>query len=144
MAVALRDITVDNWQTCIHLQLAEGQDHLLASNLYSLAEAWVEPALRPRAVYDDDTMIGFVMYVYDPAQACYWIPRFMIDARCQGMGYGRAAMQAVIDELRGQRPEAPIMISVTPDNEPARNLYLGLGFADTGHNRRGEDILRLD
>lgn len=143
MHVTLRDITPANWQQCINLRLPPRQSDLLASNLYSLAEAYVEPQLQPRAIYAGNRMIGFVMYEYDPDDGCYWIPRFMIDIRYQGQGYGKAAIQAVLDELHAQRPDTPVMLSITPDNEVARNLYLSLGFEDTGRHKKGEDILRL-
>jgi diamine N-acetyltransferase len=142
MHATLHDITPANWQQCIHLHLPPRQSGRIASNLYSLAEAYVEPQLQPRAIYADGRMIGFVMYEFDAEDGCYWIPRFMIDIRYQGQGYGRQAIQAVIDELRSQQPDAPIMLSITPDNEVARNLYLSLGFVDTGRHKRGEDILR--
>lgn len=143
MHVTLHDITPANWQECINLRLPPRQSDLLASNLYSLAEAYVEPQLQPRAIYAGNRMIGFVMYEYDADDGCYWIPRFMIDIRYQGQGYGKAAIQAVLDELHDQRPDTPVLLSITPDNEVARNLYLSLGFEDTGRHKKGEDILRL-
>ncbi|MES1943531.1 hypothetical protein PC39_05435 [Salinisphaera sp. PC39] len=143
MPITLRDITPANWQQCIGLEPAPAQAHRIASNLYSLAEAYVEPRLRPRAIYLGRRMIGFVMYEFDAENDCYWIPRFMIDARCQGRGYGKRALQAVIAALRDQRPDAPIMLSITPDNAIARHLYSSLGFVATGHRRHGEEVLRL-
>lgn len=143
MPITLRNITPANWRQCVGLEPSPAQEHRIASNLYSLAEAYVEPQLQPRAIYLGPRMIGFVMYVFDAENGCYWMPRFMIDARFQGRGYGKRALQAVIAALRDQRPEAPIMLSITPDNAIARHLYSDLGFEATGHRKHGEDILRL-
>jgi len=140
--ISLREINQGNWQYCIHLQLAPAQASKLASNLYSLAEAYAEPRCRPRGIYANDMMLGFVMYEFNEHSGAYSIPRFMIDARWQGLGYGRAALQAVLDELKTERPDAPILISLTPDNDAARRLYVGLGFEETGQQVHGEDVLR--
>lgn len=140
-AITLAPVTVANWQTCIHLRLAPEQVAHLASNLYSLAEAYVEPACVPRAIYADGIMIGFVMYTFHESSGAYSIPRFMIDAHWQGAGYGRRAMAVIIDTLKTERPAAPIFISLTPDNAAARRLYTGLGFEETGRREAGEDLL---
>ena len=143
MALTLKTIDIHNWQACIHLQLAEDQRSLLASNLYSLAEAYVQPACQPRGIYDGSLMIGFAMYLYEAADGLYWIPRFMIDQRQQGKGYGRSGMQAVVDEMIADRPDTPIMISITPVNTAARALYESLGFEDTERRSHGESILQF-
>lgn len=140
--VSLRKITQANWQYCIHLQLAPEQASKLASNLYSLAEAYVEPRCQPRGIYAGEMMLGFVMYEFHEYSGTYSIPRFMIDTRWQGLGYGRDALTAVIDELKNDHPDAPILISLTPDNDAARRLYIGLGFEETGERIHGEDVLR--
>jgi diamine N-acetyltransferase len=141
-AVSLRPVTVANWQQCIHLRLAPEQAARVATNLYSLAEAYVQPRCVPRAIYADEAMIGFVMTEYIEATGAFNIPRFMIDIAWQGGGYGSAALQAVIDTLKAERPDAPILISFTPENSAARRLYENHGFEDTGQRFYGEDVLR--
>ena len=139
--ITVAPVTVANWQTCIHLRVSPEQATHLASNLYSLAEAYVEPACVPRAIYADETMIGFVMYTFHESTGAYSIPRFMIDVHWQGAGYGRRAMAAVLDTLKAERPAAPVFISLTPGNAAARRLYTALGFEETGRREAGEDIL---
>ena len=143
MAVHLEPVTLHNWQDCIHLQLDPHQQASLATNLYSLAEAYVQPQCQPRALYDGGTMIGFAMYLHDPVGAAWWVPRFMVDRRHQRRGYGRAGMQALLAELRAGRASAPVMISLTPANAAARRLYESLGFTDTGRRSHGEIVLCL-
>lgn len=141
--ISLRGITVENWEECINLQLPEEQCRLVASNLYSLAEAYVQPSLHPRAIYDGEQLVGFVMYQRSEDDSSIWIPRFMIGAAHQGRGMGRRAMKATLDEVRSHWPESPILLSLTPENRAARRLYLSLGFVDTGEHKQGEDILAL-
>lgn len=50
--VVLREITKENFHECIRLQVAEDQVNNVASNVYSLAQAKVNPRLVPLAIYD--------------------------------------------------------------------------------------------
>ena len=52
-------VTPNNFEAVINLRLREDQIGFLENNLYSLAEATVFDYLEPRAVYDDDKLIGF-------------------------------------------------------------------------------------
>src|SRR6266496_4306391 len=102
MTVTLREITRDNWRECIQVQVATSQTRFVASNLYSLAQSKYEPECVPLAVYDDEQMVGFVMYrPEDHGLAKIWfIDRLMIGEGHQKKGYGRAAMTLLIDRLR--------------------------------------------
>lgn len=142
LAVTLTPVTPANWQAVIALRVATDQAENLASNLYSLAEAYVEPRCRPRAIVAGRTVVGFAMYEYVAAENIFNIPRFMIDAAWQGHGYGRAGLELLLDELRAECPTAAVLISLRPDNDAARRLYARLGFADTGRRVHGEDIMR--
>src|SRR5438270_3530535 len=102
MKLSLREVNQDNWLECINLQLEQDQLDFVSSNLYSLAEAKIFPYLVPLAIYDQDTMIGFLMYGHDPedSEGVYWLLRFMIDKRHQGKGYGRSSLAEILRILR--------------------------------------------
>lgn len=142
LPVSLVPVTRANWQAVIALRPSAAQAANLASNLYSLAEAYVEPGCTPLAVRAGDTVVGFVMHEYLPARGCYNIPRYMIDAAWQGRGYGRAGLAALLAQLDAERPEAGILISLRADNEGARRVYERLGFVDTGETVHGEIVMR--
>jgi diamine N-acetyltransferase len=143
MAVTLRPITPDNWRACIQLNTTEAQRHFVASVVYSLAQAYVEPWWTPLAIYADETAVGFVMYRQLPGTDIAWIQRIMIDARYQAKGYGRAAMEAVIARIRQQEGRREIRLSYHPDNTVAAHLYEYLGFRPTGELQDGEIVVRL-
>ena len=142
LAVTLVPVTRANWQAVIALRVDAEQADYLASNLYSLAEAYVEPACRPRAIVAGRTVVGFAMYEYVAAENAYNIPRFMIDAAWQGYGYGRAGLELLLDEIDQEHADAAVLISLRPDNDAARGLYARLGFVETGRRVHGEDIMR--
>jgi diamine N-acetyltransferase len=143
MTVTLQNITRDNWRACIKLTTTEAQTHFVATNVVSIAQAYVEPSFVPLAIYNDDTMIGFAMIGRDEETGADWIIRFMIDQTMQRKGYGRAAMQALLARLTQQPDCREIRISYEPDNSVAERLYQSLGFHPTGEVEHGEVIARL-
>lgn len=145
MAVTLREITRDNWRECVRVRVDASQTQFVASNMFSLAQSKYEPECVPLAVYDDEQMVGFVMYKpEDYGLAKIWfIERLMIGADHQKKGYGRAAMTALIERLRSQQGYNAILISFVPGNDIAQKLYSDLGFIDTGEIEEGELVYRL-
>lgn len=137
--VSLKAIDKANFRDCVRLKVAETQAAWVASNLQSLAQAYVNPRLTPLAIYDgellvrdlgpDDRMVGFVMYqVWDEVA---FVMRLMVGEEFQGRGYGRAAMEEVIRRMRLIPEVRFIATSVIPENEAANRLYESLGFVDS-------------
>lgn len=145
--VTLRAVTSDNWAGCVRLQVRPEQRGFVPGNAVSLAQAAFEPGLRPRAVYAGETLVGFLMYDrfanQDPGDRCWWIARLMIDHRHQGRGFGRAAAEALVAELRARPDCRRVRVSYVPENEAARRLYASLGFRETGEVSRGEVVADL-
>lgn len=153
MTISLRPIDQSNYGEAIELSVAPDQERFVASNLQSLADAYVwRDAAEPYAVYADDEMVGFALLfpltegdpTYPiPADASlrgYIIVRLMIDARFQGHGYGRDALDAIVELVRGR--ELPtIRLSVVPENEQALEFYRRNGFEETGEIDGGEIVM---
>jgi diamine N-acetyltransferase len=72
----------------------------------------------------------------------YWIMRVMVDQRFQGKGYGRAAMELLLDRLRATPDCDEVAISYEPENAVARRLYASVGFHETGEVVEGEAVAR--
>ncbi len=147
MEIQLRPIDADNWHEAIGLQVLPEQTDFVASNLYSLAEAFVKPEwpeYRPLAIYQNGLMVGFTMYAGDPSSRDkHFIQRFMIDRKFQGRGYGRAAFGEILKLIRSNRNCEQITLSVNPANAGARQLYESFGFVDTGEMHFGEKVYTL-
>ncbi|MFK9093614.1 GNAT family N-acetyltransferase [Bacillus salipaludis] len=142
MAISFKNITQENWQECIGLQVAPHQKSYIASNVYSLAESKFEPSFVPMGVYLDNRMIGFLMYGKDPEDGRYWIIRFMIDQTHQGKGYGKLALAHSINFLKAL-PDCSqtIILGVKESNSAALRLYQSFGFKDTDRREHGELLL---
>jgi diamine N-acetyltransferase len=141
--ITLRSITQDNWLECINLKTTDEQQRFVETNLYSLAQAKIFPECVPLAIYQGETMVGFLMYAPTGNEGQYWIWRLMIDKDYQGRGYGRAAMQEAIELLRMPHDCKEIWLDFTPGNVVAERLYLNLGFDKMGVDEKGEIIIRL-
>jgi diamine N-acetyltransferase len=151
--IALRPIDSGNYRECLELSVAPGQERFVASNQQSLAEAYVwREAAEPFAVYSDEQMVGFALLfplgegVQDdsiPAPESirgFILVRLMIDGRFQGLGYGRAALEAIVELVRG-RGLSVIRLSVVTENEQALEFYRRNGFAETGEVEQGEIVM---
>lgn len=148
MAITLRELTRDTWEECVDLEVAEHQRNFVSSNLVSLAEAQFYPGTVCQAVYAEEAMVGFVMYGPDAEYApgepgAYAFVRLMIDRRHQGNGYGRAAVEAVIETIRNIPESRVLYTSFVPENTHAGRLYEAVGFQQTGRSLDGETILAL-
>ncbi|MEA4870444.1 MAG: GNAT family N-acetyltransferase [Christensenella sp.] len=143
--LCLVEIDRYNYLPVLDLRVSPEQETFVASNQYSLAQAYAQPECVPLALYAENRPVGFAMYALDEDDHQYWIYRLMIDQRHQGKGYGRAAMTLLIDRIRGLSDEehASILISFEPENQTARQLYESLGFLPDGRVMYGEVVYRL-
>ncbi|WP_286911127.1 GNAT family N-acetyltransferase [Clostridium sp. UBA1652] len=153
--INLKKITFDNFDECNKLETKENQKNFVASNLISLAQAYValsngDGIPMPYAIYRDDVMIGFIMLSYTEAneihnENAYWVWRFMIDKVHQGKGYGKASMNKAIELVKtfpyGHASE--IYLSYEPENIKAKKLYSSMGFIETGDIEDGELVAKL-
>ncbi|MEZ5346386.1 MAG: GNAT family N-acetyltransferase [Pyrinomonadaceae bacterium] len=144
MSISLREITKENFSECVKLKVAEGQEGFVAPNVYSIAQTKVYPANTACAVYDDDEMVGFVMYGLDEDDGRYYLGRLMIDEKFQNRGYGRAAVLEVIQKAREIDGCEKLYLSIVPGNTSAEKLYSDIGFEKTGEILEGEIVMRFD
>ena len=153
VTISLRPVDQGNYRACIELSVDPTQERFVASNVQSLADAYVwRDGAEPYAVYADEEVVGFaLLYPLTEGEAAYPIPadaavrglilvRLMIDARCQGRGYGRDALEAIAEIVRA-RGLATLRLSVVPENEQALEFYRRNGFAETGEVDGGEIVM---
>lgn len=144
MNVSLREITPENFKECVNLNVAEGQEKFVASNVMSIAQAKIYyPQANLFAVYASDEMVGFVMFGFDEEDGRYYLGRLMIDEKHQGKGYGKAATFAVINQLKQTEDCRELYLSFVPENTGAERLYKSIGFERTGEISQGEIVMRF-
>jgi len=142
--VTLRAVAAANVDEIMRLRVAPAQEQFVADNPRSLATAAYSQLAWPRAIYADETPVGFVMLYDDPHQAEYFLWRLMIDQRYQRLGFGRRAIEQVIDYVCGRPNATALGVSYVPGEGDPQAFYASLGFVDTGEVDDDENIMRLD
>jgi len=141
MNISLREVDENNFDEVISLQV----EKYCASNIYSLAQARIFPDAIPLAIYNDDTLVGFIMYGIEPRDNNeYWIDRLMIDEKYQNNGFGKKALEIIIEKIKQDKTHNKIKISTNPENTIAIKLYKKLGFYETGELHYDEALLILE
>ena len=82
------------------------------------------------------------MAAVDEEENSYWIGGFVIDAAQQRRGYGRRAMQILL-QWGTELGYDTAGLSYEPDNDVAKGLYAGLGFTETGETSDDGVVARL-
>jgi diamine N-acetyltransferase len=136
MSVRLEPVTQNNWRQAIALDISDDQRHLLETEsiLHFLAKAPFHPTFSQHLIFNDGVAVGFVSFGYVPEDPSkWWIPLIIVDRRYQGNGYGKAAIQAIIDQLRAHVPSCQRLgLSYKQANRVAERLYSAFGFQPTG------------
>ena len=150
--ITIREVTRDNWQAVLRLAVHPEQQRFIADYTpiaaIALAKVYIRPGgliWVPYAFYADTTMIGFAELAYEPGSADnYWLFHFFIDQQFQGQGYGKQALQILLQYIKERFVECRAMyLTVHPENERAIRLYTTAGFQVTGEQRWGEPVYRL-
>lgn len=128
MNISFREIDKTNYEACVLLKVAEEQKQFVASNAYSLVQAAYEDNLYPLAIYDEEEMIGFILYDYDDELNGWSFSRFMIDIKHQNKGYGAKALEKFLEFFHTNYPEQSLYTSAETDNGVAIRLYEKFGF----------------
>ena len=139
MIIKLEPINDNNRDAVLSLSVREDQP-FVASNKTSLRQAEEANAeqpgvARPFAIYADEKLVGFCMFVFNPEEEDeddrYWLWRFMIDRNEQGKGYGQAALQEIIKYFKENGADR-LFLSTEPENELGLHVYHKAGFRETG------------
>ncbi len=127
---------------CFNLKASVENESFVDSVTYSLAEAWVfYKDTRPFAIYDDDTMIGFVsMYV---GEENYQIINFLIDDAFQKKGLGTKAAKTCIHFLQNEYGVKRVSVPVELKNITAQRFWEKLGFVFSDNVEDGYIFMRL-
>ncbi len=142
--VSLKPVTRENLEEVLALRVNEDQEKYVISNAESLSRAYVySETAYPFAIYDDDTIVGFIMMGYYEAKEYYTLWKFMIDKRHQNKGYGRKALELGIQFIKDKFDAKEVYTGVVPGNDVAKNLYKSIGFKDTGLVELGMEEMRL-
>jgi diamine N-acetyltransferase len=162
-AVSLREITEKTLFPIIKLSdtLSDAQKHMVAPNAVSIAQAHFSKYAWFRAIYADETPVGFLMMYIGPEEdemsaeeasadaqpaagvpeeppTVYFLWRLMVGGPHQGKGYGRAALELVIADLT-QKGVTEFLVSCGEGEGSPEGFYRRLGFERNGR-KYGDEV----
>ena len=144
--INFRGITEENFEAIVSMK-RPAEEKFVASNAYSLAQAWLyrdAGDVYPFAVYDGDTPVGFMLLDEDLEERCLMLWRIMFPAEHQNKGYGTQAVGRLILLAEASGKYDSMLLTCAPGNEIGRHVYEKLGFRPTGEVVHGEIEYRLD
>jgi diamine N-acetyltransferase len=148
MTVELREVTKDTVSAVCKLDAGDGGKQV-APNAVSIAQAYFSPEAWFRAIQDGDDLVGFVM-LYDhtlvkaPEEREFFLWRLMIDRHYQGKGYGRGAVERLVEHVRTRPGAERLLVSHVKGADRLARFYQSLGFRYTGKEDGGELVRARD
>ena len=139
--IHLTDIGPDNWRP--ELAVSEAQRTFVSDRMKLLARAYAYRGQRSRAflLCEDGLPVGMGLYYDLPELQCYDLSQMFIDERYQGRGFGKAAVRAILEELKADGRYDRVILCYIEGNEAAKRLYEQFGFEETG---RDEDEIIME
>lgn len=133
--ISLREINEDNFDDIIRMKRPP-EEKYVASNSYSLAQAWLyreNGDVFPYAIYRDEEPVGFLLLEEDTEERWLCIWRLMFPEEQAGKGYGQQTVGLVLERARAH-PEKydRVICECAPENRRALHVYEKLGFLPTG------------
>jgi diamine N-acetyltransferase len=141
-SITLVPVDPGNWRDVAKIRVAKDQLEFVADPLYYLALCNYGQTWHPLAILADGKVIGMLMWAEDPSDHSCWLGGICLTRKYQGYGFGRVAVTAAIDLLSKQGFK-DFALSYKPENSIARNLYLSMGFVETGEKEDEESVARL-
>ena len=140
----IREVTPETVADAVRISVSPAQEKFVAPVAISLAEAYANPGIAwPRVVYDGDEAVAFVMGSFDPENELDFfrcgVWRLNVGAEHQRRGYGRTAVEAVLDEARS-RGESRATVLWVPGEGGPEPFWLDMGFRPTGQEFYGQIV----
>lgn len=143
--VELKKITIldEEMKECIALTIPEEREDYVESNAVCLSDDFEYSRRKlgvweSRSIYAEGKMVGLISYNYyanDPVykEACYRIRPFAVDRDSVGLGYEKAAVTALLDEI-STKPfgeAAAVFATYHPNEVDVAELFASFGFVKT-------------
>ncbi len=141
--VQLVPVDAGNWRSVASVTPFPHQKRFVMPVTYYLCLCSYGDDWTPWAVVAEGVVVGHAMRAHDETDGSDWLGGLVIDAAFQGRGYGRAAVVSSLNHFTTQSGEVNAALAYAADNVTARDLYLGLGYVETGEMDDDEVVARL-
>ena len=143
--IRFKGITEENFDDIIKMKRPD-DEKFVAPNAVSLAQAWLyrdNGDVFPFAVYNDDTIVGFMLLEEEAEDSTLILWRIMFPPEHENKGYGTAAVKLLIKYAKESGRYQRLTLICSPENIVARHIYDKLGFLPTGQIQYGDVEMEL-
>jgi len=144
--ILFKEISEENYSEVIKLEINDFQKTFVGKIADSIEESKKHEGFYPLVIYDNEIIIGFLMYNNYPEGTTndkYWIRVIIIDKKYQKKGYGKKAMEKIINEIKKDKKHNKINLCVEKDNKIAISLYKKTGFIFDGRIFGDQPVMEL-
>lgn len=132
--INFKEVGPNNWRKVSSLKVSKNQEKFVASNVTILARAYAyrNDGANVSVILDEEEIIGLLLYrEWSVPPECYILDQFMIGEKFQGRGYGKLAMEHILNKMREEGKYNRIELCYCQGNKVAENFYKNLGFYHT-------------
>ncbi len=128
--VNLQEVNATNFNECISLKRENCRFVGNAESVLAEAYLYRDDSLA-YAIRSNETIVGLVIVRVFPTETHpYSFTNLFIADDFQKRGYGKLAVEAIIDKFRRERRSNVVQIQVHHSNEFARKIYTQCGFIE--------------
>lgn len=134
--VYLKEVDENNWKEIAALELFEEQKSFLDTPLGIVARGYVYRNCNAKVfgIANEEKIIGAALIRdFDEEPVGYDLQQFMIDKNFQNKGYGRQALELILNYLKTEKRFDRVEICVKKADIPAIKLYEKAGFKNSGY-----------
>ncbi|ARQ05789.1 Acetyltransferase (GNAT) family protein [Macrococcoides canis] len=142
----LEEVSESNIEDVIKLDLKDSQKMYVATNLRSIADAYIyrNEGVCPFAVKKNDIVVGFIMFDrHDTDESTCIIWRMMIGHEFQGNGYGKEMIK-LAKKYAKERGYNTLMADYVKGNNVVRSLLISNGFVERGIDNYNQVIMSIE
>jgi len=141
MGILLKQVTKENWYECNSLEVYEEQEGIVAPNYNSIIISLLYDNWHSKCIYEDDVLIGFLLYGIEEDTGKPMLLRYMVDKKFQGKGLGKKALLKLLDLIKIEYGNIKFYTTVSPKNVSAEKLYESVGFEKNGEIMWDENVM---
>lgn len=143
-AITLQEVTPANFDECISLERESCQFVGGAECVLAHAYIYRDDSLA-YAICLNETIVGLVIIRVSPPEGQpYSFTELFIADGFQRKGYGKQAVEAVLEKFRSERKSKLVQIQVHSCNEFARRIYSQCGFVEVKRAEWNNDFLVME
>ena len=131
--IHLEKVIGNDYRKFVKLKVKDNQKKFVAnnSNIFAKAYAFYNEATI-YGIYNDDAPVGLALVREYADDNSYIFDQLMIDEKYQRNGYGKKAIELILNDLKNRNKYNKILLCYVEGDEAAKNLYTSFGFEHTG------------